>query len=68
MLPNAHIVIYPINKKNDFNLVCIVREKLSQNYEDPLIVHFVGDLKPWGETVIPTWTNKWRELQKKLNN
>ncbi len=32
MLPRAHIVIYPINKKNDFNLVCIVREKLSQNY------------------------------------
>jgi len=33
MLPNAHIVIYPINKNNDFNLVCIVREKLSQNYD-----------------------------------
>jgi len=33
MLPNAHVVIYPINKKNDFNLVCIVREKLSKNYD-----------------------------------
>jgi len=33
MLPNAHVVIYPINKQNDFNLVCIVREKLSQNYD-----------------------------------
>ena len=33
MFPNAHVVIYPINKKNDFNLVCIVREKLSQNYD-----------------------------------
>ena len=33
MLPNAHIVIYPINKNNDFNLVCIVREKFSQNYD-----------------------------------
>jgi len=33
MLPNAHIVIYPVNKQNDFNLVCIVREKLSQNYD-----------------------------------
>ena len=43
-------------------------KKLSQNYEDPLIVHFVGDLKPWGEAVIPTWTNKWRKLQKKLQN
>ena len=33
MFPNAHAVIYPINKRNDFNLVCIVREKLSQNYD-----------------------------------
>jgi len=32
MFPNAHIVIYPINKKNDFNMICIAREKLSQNY------------------------------------
>ena len=27
MFPNAHIVIYPINKKNELNLVCIVRQK-----------------------------------------
>ena len=33
MFPKAHIVIYPINKKGNFNLVCIVREKLSQNYD-----------------------------------
>jgi len=33
MFPNAHVVIYPINKKGDFNLVCIAREKLSQNYD-----------------------------------
>ena len=33
MLSNAHVVMYPINKNNDFNLVCIVREKLSQNYD-----------------------------------
>ena len=33
MFPNAHVVIYPINKKNDFNLVCIAREKLSRNYD-----------------------------------
>ena len=33
MFPNAHVVIYPINKKNDFNIVCIVREKLSPNYD-----------------------------------
>ena len=38
MLPDAHVVIYPINKKNDFNLVCIVREKLSQNYDINLII------------------------------
>ncbi len=33
MFPNAHVVIYPINKRNDFNLICIAREKLSQNYD-----------------------------------
>ena len=38
MFPNAHVVIYPINKKNDFNLVCIARGKLSQNYDIPSIV------------------------------
>ena len=33
MFPNAHIVLYPINKQNDFNLVCILRKKLSKNYD-----------------------------------
>ena len=60
MLPNAHIVIYPINKKNDFNLVCIAREKLSQNYKIHSIIEkkflsknknlenlFNGDLNLW---------------------
>tara|TARA_Y100000590_G_scaffold60278_1_gene64165 strand:- start:8682 stop:9818 length:1137 start_codon:yes stop_codon:yes gene_type:complete len=31
MLPNAHIVIYPINKKNELNLVCTLRQKLFHN-------------------------------------
>ena len=31
MLKNAHIVIYPINKKSELNLVCIVRQKISNN-------------------------------------
>ena len=60
MLPNAHIVIYPINKNNDFNLVCIVREKFSQNYDIHSIIEkkvlpnnknlknlFKGDLNLW---------------------
>jgi len=60
MLPNAHVVIYPINKKNDFNLVCIAREKLSQNYDTHSIIKkkilsknknlenlFKGDLNLW---------------------
>jgi len=60
MFPNAHIVIYPINKKNDFNLVCIVREKLSHNYNIHSIIEekilsknknlenlFNGDLNLW---------------------
>ena len=33
MLKNAHIVIYPINKKDDLNLVCIVRQKLTNNID-----------------------------------
>ncbi len=33
MLKNAHIVIYPINKKSEFNLVCIVRQKLSNRID-----------------------------------
>jgi len=60
MLPNAHIVIYPINKKNDFNMVCIIREKLSQKHDIDSIIKkkilyknknfenlFKGDLKLW---------------------
>ncbi len=31
MLKNAHIVTYPINKKGELNLVCIVRQKMSNN-------------------------------------
>ena len=33
MLKNAHIVIYPINKKDELNLVCIVRQKLSNTID-----------------------------------
>ena len=33
MFPKAHIVIYPINKKSELNLVCIVREKSFQDNE-----------------------------------
>ena len=33
MLKNAHIAIYPINKKGELNLVCIVRQKLSRNID-----------------------------------
>ena len=57
---NTHLVIYPINKRRDLNLVCIIREKkfdpdnikelinkkvLSQNPR--LKDLFQGDLKSW---------------------
>jgi salicylate hydroxylase len=57
---DAHIVIYPINNKNQLNVVCVVREKnfdpdniknlinkkvLSQN--ENLEYLFQGDLKSW---------------------
>ena len=38
MLRNAHIVIYPINKKNELNLVCIVRQKSLKNNDVNLII------------------------------
>ena len=38
MLKNAHVVIYPINKKNEFNLVCIARQKLLQNHDAHSII------------------------------
>ena len=52
-----------------FNLLAfklLEDRKLHENYTDPLIVHFVGDLKPWGDTIIPTWTKKWQDLYKEL--
>ena len=33
MLNNAHIVTYPINKKGELNVVCIIRQKLSNNID-----------------------------------
>ena len=33
MLKNAHIVIYPINKTGELNVVCIIRQKLSNNID-----------------------------------
>ena len=33
MLKNAHIVIYPINKKGELNLVCIVRQKFKNKID-----------------------------------
>ena len=31
MFSNGHIVIYPVNKKKEINLICIVRQKSLQN-------------------------------------
>ena len=57
---NAHLVIYPINKKNELNSVCIVRQKNFEpdnikdlinkkvlNQNPNLKDLFLGDLKPW---------------------
>jgi len=38
MFPRAHLVIYPINKKNELNLVCVVRQKLSKNNDTHSII------------------------------
>ncbi len=38
MLKNAHIVIYPINKKGELNVVCIIRQKLSNNIDLKVLI------------------------------
>jgi len=38
MLKNAHIVIYPINKKSELNLVCIIKKKLANQIDLNLLV------------------------------
>tara|TARA_Y100000590_G_scaffold406267_1_gene495280 strand:- start:496 stop:1635 length:1140 start_codon:yes stop_codon:yes gene_type:complete len=57
---NAHLVLYPINKKKEINLVCIIRKKLVDNDSIKTIIEntilkenknlinlFKGDLKLW---------------------
>ena len=56
----AHMVLYPINHKKEFNLVCIIRNKLENNYSIIKILEntilkenknlnslFKGNLKSW---------------------
>ena len=38
MLKNAHVLIYPINKKGELNVVCIIRQKLSSNIDLKLLI------------------------------
>ena len=66
MGPNAHLVLYPINQSKEFNLVCVVRQKLESNEDIKSILRniifknnknianlFIGDLKSW-----PIYTSK----------
>jgi len=66
MFPKAHMVIYPMNKKNEFNLVCIVRQKSLKNKDTRSIIKneilsqnkslenlFKGHLESW-----PIYTTK----------
>ena len=38
MLKNAHVVIYPINKTGELNVVCIIRQKLSNNIDLKVLI------------------------------
>ena len=52
-----------------FNLLAfklIEDSKLAENYPQPLVVHFVGNYKPWNDVHIPTWTDKWLKEYSKL--
>ncbi len=71
---NCHLVIYPINKNNELNLVCIVRDKkydpdnikslinkvINQNLNFEKV--FKGDLKSWPlfstPKILPSTNNK----------
>jgi salicylate hydroxylase len=60
MSSNAHLVLYPINQKKEFNLVCVIRKKLESNDDIKTILEnsifkenkdianlFKEDLKLW---------------------
>ncbi len=66
MLKNSHIVLYPVNKKGEMNLVCIVRQKFSQKINPEILINekviphnknlknlFSNNLKSW-----PTYVTK----------
>ena len=71
---NCHIVIYPLNKKKELNLVCIIRDKKYDPNKIELLVDrvvaqnsdlekvFKGDLKSWPlyftPQIIPSTNNK----------
>jgi len=38
MLKNAHVEIYPINKTGELNVVCIIRQKLSNNIDLKVLI------------------------------
>ena len=38
MLKNAHVVIYPINKTGELNVVCIIRQKISNNIDLKVLI------------------------------
>jgi len=57
---DAHLVLYPINQKKEFNLICIIRKKLENNDSIKTVLEntilkenknlvdlFKGDLKSW---------------------
>ena len=57
---NSHLVLYPMNQKKEFNLVCVVRKKLETNdtinsvlkntiLKENINLHnlFEGDIKSW---------------------
>ena len=71
---NCHLVVYPINKNNEFNFVCIVRNKKYDPdnikplidkviYQNPSLEKvFKGDLKSWPlystSKILPSSNNK----------
>ena len=70
MLKNAHIVIYPINKKGELNVVCIIRQKLSNNIDLKALIkkEIISQNKNLKIFLITNWNIGQFILQKNLQN
>lgn len=51
---------------NFFEWIVENNRLMGMEYDNPMIVHFVGHEKPWGEKVVSKYSKMWRELYQSL--